>query len=58
MSTGFWIAVILTSPFWMILGIVITYFIFVLGLALLMVMFTILAWFISLFEKKEVKNRD
>ena len=36
MSVMFWIAVILTSPFWMVLGIVIIIFLFLLLIGLLM----------------------
>ncbi len=35
MSVMFWIAVILTSPFWMVLGIVICMFLFVLLIGIL-----------------------
>ncbi len=52
MSWWFWLAVILTSPFWMVVLIVLGYFIFVLLLGILTFIAEIIEEILKLFRKK------
>ena len=51
MGVWFWIAVILTSPFWMVLGIVICFYVFVLLIALLTFIAALIDEFFKLIGK-------
>ena len=53
MSTIFWVAVILTSPFWFVLGILVCYYLFVLILIIFAGILAILEEFFKLFRRKK-----
>lgn len=53
MNAWFWIAVILTSPFWMVLGIVVAAYIFgILGMVLIAIL-SLFEEFFKLFRRKK-----
>jgi len=53
MSTIFWVAVILTSPFWFVLGILVCYYLFILCTIIIAGMIAVLEEFFKLFRRKK-----
>ncbi len=53
MGTWFWIAVILTSPFWMVLGIVLAYYVFAAFGVIVLAILGIIEEFFKLFRRKK-----
>jgi len=53
MSTIFWIAVILTSPFWMILGIIMCFYIFVICVVIVALITEVINEFLNLFRRNK-----
>jgi hypothetical protein len=52
MNSWVWIAIIFTSPFWMVLGIIIIKFIFIICIGIIGSIIEIITQFLDLFKRK------